>query len=273
MRFRYWIVAVALFAFVAANKEADDEENDAQFENAAAKAPEEADVDSDKVGTISADLKFNSWSELYDYLKEIEEAVAADEAEDNEEGGIRLQLMTDGDALTLEGDNEEEREPVVVQPTIGDVIREVPAPDLTQQDILAGEEEEAPPKSDKPRIVATETDWTFIQDTLMKLDNKETSQAKKAKYEIDSADEELTEDEKKGKAIYDKAKQITTVNRANRFQARQMFQEAAELGYKPAREHMAWSQLLGSAKEEDLIAARKVFEELADLGRPDSQMV
>lgn len=272
MRFRYWIITAAFIALVSAKETSNsDDENDAKIERTAEETLEENESGQEKVGTISADLKFNSWRELYDYLKEIEEEVGADEGEDVE-GGIQLQLMTDGDALTLEGDNNEGDNPVIVEPTISDVIREVPAPDLTREELLAGDEE-VPQKTDKPRIVATETDWTFIQDTLMKLDNKETTQAKRAKYETEPADQELTEDEKKGKAIYQKAKQITTVNRANRRQAYQMFSEAAELGYTPAREQVAWLQLLGSQKQDELMGARKVFEELAELGRPNSQMV
>ena len=52
-----------------------------------------------------------------------------------------------------------------------------------------------------------------------------------------------------------------------------MFAEAAQHGYIPAKEKVAWYNILSSTTEEELIEARKAFEELVPLGRSDSQMV
>lgn len=272
MWFRYWIIIFTICSLVTA-KEVDkpvvESETDSKVSNEE-ENQDEVDPTTEKVETFSADINFNSWSELYDYLKEIEEATSEDD-EETVEPGVRLQLMTDGDALTLEGDNNEEGDPVVVHGTISDVIQEVPAPDLSQNEVIIGDEDGAQ-KSDKPRIITTKADWTFIQHTLKKLDEKEALVTTKSKQDEES-DEELTEDERKGKEIFEKSKQITTLTRANRKLVYNMFVEAAELGYIPAKEQVAWSQLLGSNSIEELPIAKKSFEELANIGRPDSQMV
>lgn len=281
MRVKYWVIAAAAFLVITVRAEqqlqsntktqsSSEKDSSTQYEG---EEVQEAAQDDEKVETISADINFNSWSELYDYLKEIEEATAGgEELEEGQEHQIRLELMTDGDALSHDNDQGDE-EQVIVHGTINDVIREVPAPDLSQGEVLIGDEEQAPPSSTKPRIVTTDTDWTFIQDTLKKLDNKETSQAKRAKMEEILDDGELTEEEQRGKEVYERAKQITTLTRANRKLAHTLFVEAAGLGYIPAKERVAWFQLLGSSNNEDLAKARKAFEELATLGRPDSHMV
>ena len=282
MRCKYWAVLAAAFLIVGVtaqqqqqqhqpgSKGSTEDESSAESEDV-----QELDRDDEKVETISADINFNSWSELYDYLKEIEEATAGgDELEEGQEHQIRLELMTDGDALSHDS-NQEDEDRVVVHGTINDVIREVPAPDLSQEEVLIGDDEQkqTPQGSTKPRIVTTEADWTFIQDTLKKLDNKETLLAKRAKMEEVVDEGELTEDEKKGKLIYERAKQITTQTRANRKLAHNLYVEAAGLGYIPAKERVAWFQLLGSSNNEDLVKSRKAFEELVPLGRPDSHMV
>ena len=65
-------------------------------------------------------------------------------------------------------------------------------------------------------------------------------------------------------------KQITTLTRANRKLAHNMFMEAAELGYIPAKERVAWSQLLGSNSLEELPIAKSTLSqhlnELKDAG-------
>lgn len=283
MRFKHCcVILAAAFLIVASaqdkynNKrpspsDAEEEETNSAYQGEQTEDDSLLSSDDERVETISADINFNSWSELYDYLKEIEEATKDEEP--NEERSIRLELMTDGDAHTRESE-ERESDPVVVHGTIGEVIREVPAPDLSQEEIVIGEDgDEKGAKAARPRIVATEADWTFIQDTLKKLDNKDTVLAKRAKMEEVMEDGELTEEEAKGKELYQKAKQITTLTKANRKQAHALFIEAANLGYIPAKEKVAWYQLLGSGSVEDLTAARKAFEELVPLGRPDSQMV
>jgi len=249
---------LATFAQQEVTKDAknEQEEDDPDTSPAINLSPDEEE----RVETVSADINFNSWSELYDYLKEIEEATKEDEL--GEERTIKLELMADGDDA-----GEAAREPVVVHGTIGDVIREVPAPNLAED----GEER---PRATRPRIVATEADWTFIQDTLKKLDNKETVLSKRARQDAVEMDEgELSEEEAKGKELYEKAKQIPSLTRANRREAHKLFVEAAKLGYVPAKEKVAWFQLLSAGTQEDLEAARKAFDELVPLGRPDSQMV
>lgn len=236
---------------------------------------EEADIANERVETISADINFNSWGELYDYFKELDEATTGQDLEEGEDRGIRLELMTDGDALEGDHNNhQDERGGVVVHGTISDVIREVPAPDLSnKKDMLIGDEDVKAQEPDRPQIVATEADWTFIQDTLKKIDNQETILAKRAKVEAESMEEELSEEEKKGKEIFDKAKQMRASTRSNRKQALNLYVEAAQHGYIPAKEKVAWYNLLSATTEEKLIEARKSFDELVPLGRPDSQMV
>lgn len=270
MWLKFWIIALVIGSLVIAEEEGKiAEETGSDIEATGEENQDETEATTDRVETFSADINFNSWSELYDYLKEIEEATS-ENTEDAVESAVRLQLMTDGDALTLDGENNEEGEPVIVHGTISDVIHEVPAPDLSQSKVLIGDEEDAQ-KSDKSKIITTKADWTFIQHTLKTLDEKETSVAPNP--EDEAFDEDLTEEERKGKEIFEKGKQITTLTRANRKLAHNMFVEAAELGYIPAKERVAWSQLLGSNSLEELPIARKTFEELADLGKPDSQTV
>lgn len=271
MWLKFWVIALSIGSLVIAEDEIKKavDETGSDIEAAEEEIQDESETTIDKVETFSADINFNSWSELYDYLKEIEEATS-ETTEDAVEPAVQLQLMTDGDALTLDGENNEEGEPVIVHGTISDVIHEVPAPDLSQSKVIIGDEEDTQ-KSAKSKIITTKADWTFIQHTLKTLDEKEM--AIKSKLEDEVSDEELTEDEKKGKEIFEKGKQITTLTRANRKLAHNMFVEAAELGYIPAKERVAWSQLLGSNSLEELPIARKTFEELAELGKPDSQMV
>lgn len=271
MWLKFWIIALSIGSLVIAENEVKKvvEETGSDVESTGEEIQDESETTIDKVETFSADINFNSWSEFYDYLKEIEEATS-ETTEDAGEPSVRLQLMTDGDALTLDGENNEEGEPVIVHGTISDVIHEVPAPDLSQSKVIIGDEEDAQ-KHTESKIITTKTDWTFIQHTLKTLDEKET--AIKSKLEEEVSDEELTENERKGKEIFEKGKQITTLTRANRKLAHSMFVEAAELGYIPAKECVAWSQLLGSNSLEELPIARKTFEELAELGKPDSQMV
>ena len=270
MWLKFWIIVLVIGSLVIA-EEGDKiaEETGSDIEATGDESQDESEATTDRVETFSADINFNSWSELYDYLKEIEEATS-ENTEDAVESAVRLQLMTDGDALTLDGENNEEGEPVIVHGTISDVIHEVPSPDLSQSKVLIGDEEDAQ-KSDKSKIITTKADWTFIQHTLKTLDEKETSVMPNP--EDEALDEDLTEEERKGKEIFEKGKQITTLTRANRKLAHNMFVEAAELGYIPAKERVAWSQLLSSNSLEDLPIARKTFEELADLGKPDSQTV
>jgi hypothetical protein len=272
MWLKFWIIAVVVIgSLVIAEEEGKiAEETGSDVEATGEENQDESEATTDRVETFSADINFNSWSELYDYLKEIEEATSENTDADAVESAVRLQLMTDGDALTLDGENNEEGEPVIVHGTISDVIHEVPAPDLSQSKVLIGDEEDAQ-KSDKSKIITTKADWTFIQHTLKTLDEKET--AVKPNPEDEAIDEELTEEERKGKDIFEKGKQITTLTRANRKLAHNMFMEAAELGYIPAKERVAWSQLLGSNSLEELPIAKTIFEELANLGKPDSQTV
>ena len=284
MRFKHLIIFVAFCGvLVLANEEKQQVAEEKTSEQVQEEIQQEEAYTSndERVETISADINFNSWSELYDYIKELEEATTGQELEEGEDRGatLRLELMTDGDALTLEGNNnnnnqQDEREGVVVHGTISDVIREVPAPDLSiKKEMLIGDEDVKAQEPDRPQIVATEADWTFIQDTLKKIDNQETILAKRAKDEAESMEEELTEEEKKGKEIFDKAKQMRASTRSNRKQAHNLYVEAAQHGYIPAKEKVAWFNLLSATTEEKLIEARKSFDELVPLGRSDSQMV
>ena len=244
----------------------------------------------DRVETISSDIKFNSWNELYDYLKELEDEIAsADEAQgevDDEKPAIRLQLMTDGDALTLDDDGNDDNDQVVVQGTITEVIREVPAPDLSHKDEEEIEKEQPKKNKEKGRIMATEAEWNFMQDNLIlqgqvfetlknlaSKDSQDDQLPKGKQQEMEIPEVDLTEDQLKGKEMYEKAKQITTLTKANRRAAHDLYQKASELNYYPAREKVAWSHLLGSSTSLDFETARKTMEELSKLGRPDSQMV
>ena len=289
MRFHWWLVVCLCWFVISTARSAD---TDKQPQNSESE-DENNELDQsagDRVETISSDIKFNSWNELYDYLKELEDEIAsADEAQgevDDEKPAIRLQLMTDGDALTLDDDGNDDNDQVVVQGTITEVIREVPAPDLSHKDEEEIEKEQPKKNKEKGRIMATEAEWNFMQDNLIlqgqvfetlknlaSKDSQDDQLPKGKQQEMEIPEVDLTEDQLKGKEMYEKAKQITTLTKANRRAAHDLYQKAAELNYYPAREKVAWSQLLGSSTSLDFETARKTMEELSKLGRPDSQMV
>jgi len=272
MRLYYCLALIVCVSLVIATepekkpKELYDEEEE-YSEN-----PESLDLMAGKVETVSPSLDFNSFSELYDYLKEAEESDDGSQNEDHIEQtqNIRLVLMTDGDTITLDSDSNEENTPTV-QGTIDEMTKESPELDLMQNGVLVGEEDQ-PGDPDQPRIMATEADWTFIQDTLKKLDQKESLLAKLVKYETHDAEPELSENERKGREIYEKAQQITTATRTNKKLAHSLYLDAAQLGYIPAKEKVAWFQLLGSASFPELDEAKKSFEELIPHGQPETQM-
>jgi len=272
MRLYYCLALIVCVSLVIATepgkkpKELYDEEEE-YSEN-----PESLDLMAGKVETVSPSLDFNSFSELYDYLKEAEESDDGSQNEDHIEQtqNIRLVLMTDGDTITLDSDSNEENTPTV-QGTIDEMTKESPELDLMQNGVLVGEEDQ-PGDPDQPRIMATEADWTFIQDTLKKLDQKESLLAKLVKYETHDAEQELSENERKGREIYEKVQQITTATRTNKKLAHSLYLDAAQLGYIPAKEKVAWFQLLGSASFPELDEAKKSFEELIPHGQPETQM-
>ena len=224
------------------------------------------------------------WNELQEYLEERLAGVFQAEGNFDERPTIQLQFMADGDSsLSLEDDdsdqmndddnNSNNNNEVVVQGTIS----EIPAPDSN-----GGEQKD---RAERDRIVATETDWTFIQDnlnlqgqgfsflrTLTEAQTEDDATAA-ASSRPEPPEEQLTEDEVKGKELYDKARQMTTLTRSNRQSAYNLYVRAAEFGYLPAKERVAWAKLLGSSTRMDLESARKTFQELSQLGRPDSQMV
>ena len=289
MRFHWWLVVCLCWFVISTARSAD---TDKQPQNSESE-DENNELDQsagDRVETISSDIKFNSWNELYDYLKELEDEIAsADEAQgevDDEKPAIRLQLMTDGDALTLDDDGNDDNDQVVVQGTITEVIREVPAPDLSHKDEEEIEKEQPKKNKEKGRIMATEAEWNFMQDNLIlqgqvfetlknlaSKDSQDDQLPKGKQQEMEIPEVDLTEDQLKGKEMYEKAKQITTLTKANRRAAHDLYQKASELNYYPAREKVAWSHLLGSSTSLDFETARKTMEELSKLGRPDSQMV
>ena len=183
MRLYYWLAVFVCVSLVTATEAEKEQEEDYEEKEEYSKHPEGVDLMEEKVETVSPGLDFNSFSELYDYLKEAEESDDGSHDEDHidQAQNIRLVLMTDGDTLTLENDSNEENTPTV-QGTIDEMTKESPELDLMQNGVLVGEEDQ-PGDADQPRIMATEADWTFIQDTLKKLDQKESLLAKLVKYE------------------------------------------------------------------------------------------
>ena len=59
-------------------------------------------------------------------------------------------------------DGNDDNDQVVVQGTITEVIREVPAPDLSHKDEEEIEKEQPKKNKEKGRIMATEAEWNFI---------------------------------------------------------------------------------------------------------------
>lgn len=272
MRLYYWLAVFVCVSLVTATEAEKEQEEDYEEKEEYSKHPEGVDLMEEKVETVSPGLDFNSFSELYNYLKEAEESDDGSHDEDHidQAQNIRLVLMTDGDTLTLENDSNEENTPTV-QGTIDEMTKESPELDLMQNGVLVGEEDQ-PGDADQPRIMATEADWTFIQDTLKKLDQKESLLAKLVKYETHDEEPELSENERKGKEIYEKAQQITTSTRTNKKLAHSLYLDAAQLGYIPAKEKVAWFQLLGSSSLLELDEAKKSFEDLIPHGQPETQM-
>lgn len=273
MRLYYCLTLFVCVSFVIAIEQDKKQKDHYDEEEDYSENPDGLDLMTGKVETVSPGLDFNSFSELYDYLKEAEESDngAHDEDQIDQAQNIRLVLMTDGDTLTLDSDSSEENTPTV-QGTIDEMTKESPELDLMQNGVLVGEDEQLG-DADQPKIMATEADWTFIQDTLKKLDQKESLLAKLVNYETHDAEPELSENERRGKEIYEKAQQITTVTRTNKKLAHNLYLDAAQLGYIPAKEKVAWFQLLGSASLLELDAAKKSFEELMPYGQPETQMV
>lgn len=146
---RLW-VAVSLLCFVAAltaaemdagQRTAPEERRRAASDgdDGDAEALSKAAPDASAEGTDAADIQFRSWNELYDYLQDLEEELAAGGVADEDEADvqlgrprdIRLELVSDGDSGGVEDDGLEDT--VEVRGTITEMIREVAAPDLTLQ--------------------------------------------------------------------------------------------------------------------------------------------
>jgi len=274
MRYYYFVALCVCASVVIVSTSRDKEEQqNGHYEEKDEEEEVEDYLGMDKVETVGPGLDFNSFSELYDYLKEAEEndnGIRSREDEDSADQTqkIRLVLMTDGDAL--DGNGNDENVPSV-QGTINDVRKEASGIDLMKEGVILGDERQQQ-AAQPPRIVTTESDWTFIQDTLKKLDQKESMLAKLVKYEAHDTEPELSDEERRGKEIYESARQINLVTRSNKKMAHALYLEASKLGYIPAKEIIAWMQLLGSSSPHQLDAARKSFEALLPFAQPETQM-
>ena len=84
MRLKHLIIIASVCGLLVSAKDgnkpavADGKENK-QIEE---ETQEDTDAANERVETISADINFNSWSELYDYIKELEEATTGQELEE-----------------------------------------------------------------------------------------------------------------------------------------------------------------------------------------------
>ncbi|KAJ8880540.1 hypothetical protein PR048_017010 [Dryococelus australis] len=94
-----------------------------------------------------------------------------------------------------------------------------------------------------------------------------------ARQDGDSADpeeeRELTPEKSK---LYVRATALLEGSRSGKEEGYHLLREASRLGHHQARVQLAWAQLLGSGLLQDIPAALKAFQELAETGLPDAHM-
>jgi TPR repeat protein len=66
---------------------------------------------------------------------------------------------------------------------------------------------------------------------------------------------------------------MLNATRPNKKAAYNMLQAAADLGHIRAQAKLGWAYLLGSPFEQNITKAVEIFQELANKGDPDSQLV
>lgn len=190
------------------------------------------DSQEDAVGTGTEEIKINSWNELYKYLKEIQEEMAAveNEGEVGDGAELRLEVVADGERAVLQG-------------SIGDVVATAEAAAAA-----AGAGDDGQPRTvrcDREfgnilrflistialfRIEATEADWTFLQDNMVLQGRAESSSGlSESSPEPSGAgrvdEKQLTEDERLGKELYDKATRALGQTRSQRRAALDLFEQ------------------------------------------------
>lgn len=84
--------------------------------------------------------------------------------------------------------------------------------------------------------------------------------------------EELTEEEKEAKKIYETAAAMLAKPRPNKEKAVQLLIESSNKGNQDAKALIAWTKLFGNPLKQDLHVAKEMFAELADLGHHEGHM-
>lgn len=84
--------------------------------------------------------------------------------------------------------------------------------------------------------------------------------------------EELTEEEKEAKKIYETAAAMLAKPRPNKEKAVQLLMESSNKGNLDAKALIAWTKLFGNPLKQDLHVAKEMFAELADLGHHEGHM-
>ncbi|XP_063222247.1 protein sel-1 homolog 1 isoform X4 [Bacillus rossius redtenbacheri] len=83
---------------------------------------------------------------------------------------------------------------------------------------------------------------------------------------------ELTAEEKQAAEVFGRATTLLEGSGPSREEGYQLLGEAARLGHRQASVQLAWARLLGSGLAQDIPAALRTFQELAESGLPDAHM-
>lgn len=73
--------------------------------------------------------------------------------------------------------------------------------------------------------------------------------------------------------LFTNAWALLNATRPNKRAAYSLFQAAADLGHVKAQAKLGWAYLLGSPFEQNITKSVEIFQELANKGDPDSQLV
>lgn len=83
---------------------------------------------------------------------------------------------------------------------------------------------------------------------------------------------ELTAEEVEAKALYEQAAALLNKTRPDKPKIYNTLVLAAEKGNLEAKALVAWAKLFGTTLKQDILAAKRMFEELAEHGNPDGHM-
>jgi TPR repeat protein len=73
--------------------------------------------------------------------------------------------------------------------------------------------------------------------------------------------------------LFTNAWAMLNATRPNKRAAYSLLQAAADLGHVKAQAKLAWAYLLGSPFDQNITKSVEIFQELANKGDPDSQLV